>query len=1032
MRTILAINTAVVCLGLAFAPATYAQNRPVLLQDSFPIGEDGGLLCRVQDRSVSNPARESAFDRRWAVVCRDSALPVATIYAFENASSDLNGKIAPWRRESVDCTHARSDSLPSGIRREICAVDETDLEWSVLQTQNGSLNFIAEGFLAYEQATVLALRSVVENEIQPGTIDVATTMASDPFAFARVQAQTLEPEQALAEGYRRNLGGDYAEAAAYFEALQTRLEADPNNQINLAEFDVNRALQMSNLGEFGSAERLFRLSEPRTAGEPVPERLQRNFEAIHLLNMGAQEAAIERLDRPLSAGAMDFTAEASRLEISMPLSERLNGSGDGLFGFVDDLRLTTRERAAILDAQALQLRGVALRLEGRPAEARGALLESYARAIAVRDGRVTSITRLRAQTLAELAIIAEAQGDAAAAEGYLRNAVLLLEQRYPQRQVGSAMRAKLASFLLRQNRREEAFAAYREVIDEAIARNNAATGFANQLSPYLKALAGDVENDPQAADNFFAAMQVLVRPGVAETQAILARELSAGDSEAARLFRQSTDLARDIERTRFYLRAMAADDAGSGSMRQAELQQELERLEQAQLRTQAQLSEYPQYRVVRQDALALSEFKANLNAGESFARLALVGSDLFMFWTDEMGSKAWRLDMSEAELDTAVDTIRETISVEQGGVVFTDPFDLATARSLYQELFAPVTDRLAATQHLIFEPDAAMLRLPLDVLVADDASVAAYQRNVDNGGDTFDFTGVKWLARDTRVSTAVSARSFVEARQAPRSTAAREYIGFGENAEPDAARAALISGSDQCGWSIDAWQRPIDATELRTAQQMIGTGQSEVVTEGAFTDDALMARDDLNQFRVLHFATHGLVTPPNPSCPARPALLTSFGGADSDGLLSFEEIFDLNIDADVVILSACDTAGGASIQATREAGVGSGGGTALDGLVRSFIGAGGRAVLASHWPLPDDYDATERLVSEMFRLGQVQDIGSSLRGSQRVLMDDPGTSHPFYWAGLAVIGDAARPLLSNEGLADATVAEAAGEAANDL
>ena len=128
--------------------------------------------------------------------------------------------------------------------------------------------------------------------------------------------------------------------------------------------------------------------------------------------------------------------------------------------------------------------------------------------------------------------------------------------------------------------------------------------------------------------------------------------------------------------------------------------------------------------------------------------------------------------------------------------------------------------------------------------------------------------------------------------------------------------------------------------------------------------------------------------------------------------MTFQEIFDLDLDADLIILSACDTAGGASIEATREAGVGSGGGTALDGLVRSFIGAGGRAVLASHWPAPDDYDATERLMSQMFRLGNTRVLGQALRGSQQQLMDQKETSHPYYWAGFAIIGDAARPLLS--------------------
>ena len=95
-----------------------------------------------------------------------------------------------------------------------------------------------------------------------------------------------------------------------------------------------------------------------------------------------------------------------------------------------------------------------------------------------------------------------------------------------------------------------------------------------------------------------------------------------------------------------------------------------------------------------------------------------------------------------------------------------------------------------------------------------------------------------------------------------------------------------------------------------------------------------------------------MVTARAPKCAAQPALLTSFGGNGSDGLLTFREIFDLHLDADLVILSACDTAGKASAAATQQAGLATGGDVALDGLVRAFVGAGGRLVIASHWPVP--------------------------------------------------------------------------------
>ena len=139
-------------------------------------------------------------------------------------------------------------------------------------------------------------------------------------------------------------------------------------------------------------------------------------------------------------------------------------------------------------------------------------------------------------------------------------------------------------------------------------------------------------------------------------------------------------------------------------------------------------------------------------------------------------------------------------------------------------------------------------------------------------------------------------------------------------------------------------------------------------------------------------------------------MLTSFGTGDSDGLLSFREIFDLKLDADTIILSACDTAGTATAAATRDAGVATGGNYALDGLVRAFVGAGARAVIASHWPVPDNYDATKTLITGLFSDSGKISVGEALRRSQIRLMDALDTSHPYYWAGFAIVGDAAKML----------------------
>jgi CHAT domain-containing protein len=299
----------------------------------------------------------------------------------------------------------------------------------------------------------------------------------------------------------------------------------------------------------------------------------------------------------------------------------------------------------------------------------------------------------------------------------------------------------------------------------------------------------------------------------------------------------------------------------------------------------------------------------------------------------------------------------------------------------------------------------------------DQASVDAYQARAKTSDNAaYDFRGIAWLGRDRDISTSVSPRSFAQLRVAPPSAGRKTYLGLGENSPPSASAAGLIpaAADRDCILPLTSWNNPISAKELETAGTIVrrfDPNGVEILTGDSFTDTGLAARSDLNQYRILHFATHGVVTARAAKCAAQPALLTSFGGNGSDGLLTFKDIFDLHLDADLVILSACDTAGKASAAATAQAGLGTGGDVALDGLVRAFVGAGARLVVASHWPVPDDFNATQRLITGLFSAPPGTPTVTALRLSQRQLMDDVNTSHPFYWSAFAAVGDGEMPVI---------------------
>jgi len=406
-----------------------------------------------------------------------------------------------------------------------------------------------------------------------------------------------------------------------------------------------------------------------------------------------------------------------------------------------------------------------------------------------------------------------------------------------------------------------------------------------------------------------------------------------------------------------------------------------------------------------------------LKPGEAYYRMTIVGDQVYAMLVTPTAAHATKLNVTASQLSDQVQALRETISTIENGQRTTYPFDVALSHQMYGELFGPFASDVAAARHLIFEPDGAMLRLPPNLLVMDQASVDAYQKRSAAGGDAaFDFRGISWLGRDRDISTSVSPRSFAQLRAAPPSAGRREYLGLGQNTPPSAAAAGLIpaAADRDCTLPISSWAHPISAKELQTASAILqpyDPGGVQVVTGDAFTDTALESRDDLDQYRIIHFATHGVVTSRAAKCPAQPALLTSFGGGGSDGLLTFKEVFDLHLDADLVILSACDTAAKATAAATQQAGLSTGGDVALDGLVRAFVGAGARLVVASHWPVPDDYNATQRLITGLFSAPPGTPTVTALRMSQRQLMDDVNTSHPFYWSAFAAVGDGEIPVI---------------------
>jgi CHAT domain-containing protein len=199
---------------------------------------------------------------------------------------------------------------------------------------------------------------------------------------------------------------------------------------------------------------------------------------------------------------------------------------------------------------------------------------------------------------------------------------------------------------------------------------------------------------------------------------------------------------------------------------------------------------------------------------------------------------------------------------------------------------------------------------------------------------------------------------------------------------------------------------PETAFELRCVAQSLGVPESQILLRGKATETAVK-QAPLDRYQIVYFATHGLLASETKQVTgslAEPALMLTPPQVPTDaddGLLTASEITQLKLNADWVVMSACNTAGAADTQS----------GEALSGLARAFFYAGARALLVSHWAV--DSDATVLLTTRTFaELRQNAVIGraEALRRTMQAVIEDkarPDAAHPSFWAPFVIVGDGA-------------------------
>jgi CHAT domain-containing protein len=345
-------------------------------------------------------------------------------------------------------------------------------------------------------------------------------------------------------------------------------------------------------------------------------------------------------------------------------------------------------------------------------------------------------------------------------------------------------------------------------------------------------------------------------------------------------------------------------------------------------------------------------------------------------------------------------------------------FDLTVAHELYGALIGPVEALIRDKRHLIVVPSGALTALPFHLLVTEKPAVAV--PHVETLRDLAAYRDAAWLLKRHAVSVLPSVASLKALRMfARKDLGSKPMVGFGDpvfgpEATPEAfqrtaqARAVVTrsytdywqgAGIDRSKLAQALPRLPDTADELKAVAQKLGAPASDIKLRKD-ASETNVKRAPLADYRVVYFATHGLVAGDIKGL-AEPSLALTVPKEPSDlddGLLTASEVAQLKLNADWVVLSACNTIAGDKP-----------GAEALSGLARAFFYAGARALLITHWAV--DSDAATRLTTSTFDIMQNDpQLGraEALRRAMLAYMNDatdPLSAYPALWAPFVVVGE---------------------------
>jgi CHAT domain-containing protein/Tfp pilus assembly protein PilF len=691
----------------------------------------------------------------------------------------------------------------------------------------------------------------------------------------------------------------------------------------------------------------------RLAREVNDRGLEQEFltnQGVVYEKQGALRKALEAYadSARVARGQGDREAEATRLGYAGNVHARLGNSSEALRQYERGLAVATEIGTVPVEAEISNDLGALLLKLGDV----GRSVELHERALSIGEATRNLPVIWRAES--GLGAAFERRGETAAALDHYRRAIEGIE----------AVRGKIdiaeekASFF------QDKVEPYRKVVDLLIRLEEAEPGKGRAIEA--------LQYSERARARAFLDLMTEARMNV---EAGIAPELLARQRELAQ--RMSDVQSQLIE----------AHSGRADAVTLADLERELERADDDYVTLRREFRRrYPRYAEIQYpEPSRLSEIQEMLGETSLLLEYLVGEGGSFLFAIRKRDYKVARLPAA-SRLREDVARLREAVSRPERAALATY---VSVARRLYDELVLPAKDLAEGAGEILVVPDDILHYLPFELLLKTTAGAALRP----------DPSRMPYLVRDHRVSY-LPAAGLLPAISSAESGASPplDLLALGDpaydrsGAPPEGSGELAARGAFEGNEPWKLRRLAYSRDEVTRIAELYPRGRADLLLGDEATEANLTSDGRLSKYRIIHLAAHGLL---NENRPQFSGLVVSRprGPSSEDGILQAYEIFNLELDAELVVLSACETGLGKEIH-----------GEGIVGLTRAFLYAGASAVVVSLWKVADASTAELMVRFHEHLSGTERSRSEALRRAQLDLIEKAAFAHPYYWAPFVLVG----------------------------